>query len=264
MKLTILIMVAAASSFARATEFLAVNYSDPGGSVKTSSLYHIDSATNAITVIGDTGLSRLNCLSTGVGLSLYTISSTDGVGYEINTSTGGVTALFDQSGMGSDDVRALAIGSGGWYALNQASPDNLYRIDPFTGSATLLGSTGVYGLQSLAFQPGTGVLYGVNLEPGESDKLGKLDTSTGEFTAIGGDLEVGIQTICFGPNGTLYGLMTGRVYTIDLMTGHLSAVTTGLSTAYDTRGAEVVPEPATSTAVLFGVGLLARRRRVAR
>ena len=37
----------------------------------------------------------------------------------------------------------------------------LYRIDPATGAATLIGSIGYRGVSALDFEPATGVLYGV-------------------------------------------------------------------------------------------------------
>lgn len=241
-----------------ALDFYGVDWSGTSGAPATSSLYRIGSGGD-LTTIGDTGLTRLNNLAFTNGGDLATMSSTNGSGYVISKSTGAATFLFDQSGMASDDIRALAIDSTGWYVINEGAPDQLYRIDPSSGVATLVGSTGVSSLQSLAFDPTSGLLYSLNIGPGEAS-LGTISTSTGAFTSIGLSVLTGAdsQTLTFDSAGTLYGLETNEIYTWNKATGEATVFGSG-TWGVDVRGAEVVPEPATMT--VLGLAALAATRR---
>jgi hypothetical protein len=90
------------------------------GSDPSTRLYTINQATGSATLVGSTGLT--------------------------NFSTAGLA--FDTNG---DLYAALGLNGGSPFNGNGAS--SLYRIDPTTGTATLIGSIGITGVSGLAFGP---------------------------------------------------------------------------------------------------------------
>jgi hypothetical protein len=157
------------------------------------------------------------------------------------------------------DVRGLAFSpSGTLFALNDiemlnSTPDNLYTINIQTGHATLVGNTGVGGLQSLAFSP-AGVLYGWDLN---GLGLVQINPVTGVATDVNPSLNgfLDIQALTFGPDGTLYGARNA-LYTIDPSTGVTTLVGSGgYSNVYGMAvGPASIPVPEPSSIVLVAIG----------
>jgi hypothetical protein len=148
----------------------------------------------------------------------------------------------------SADVYYIATGG----TLNGGS---LYTVDPATGAATLIGplldsSGNQYALTGLAFQPGTGVLYGsTSFDSNNSTNSGHLvlvNPTTALVTDIGSfglspysntnSLPTTCADIKFDPtSGILYCLHSGGfssssdrwLYTVSLTTGVATKVGTG-------------------------------------
>lgn len=112
---------------------------------------------------------------------------------------------------------------------------DLYRINPATGGATLVGPVLVgalpVSLTGLAAHPTTGVLYGVS--HGNSANFDRslftINTATGAATVIGGvgdTLGGTTSDISFSPSGTLFGYRpnTDELVTINLTTGVATVV----------------------------------------
>jgi hypothetical protein len=114
---------------------------------------------------------------------------------------------------------------------------SLFTLNPATGAATLVAplldaGAGAYGLTGLAFDPGTGVLYGstTNGSPSLSAHLVTINTTTGLVTDIGA-FGVGgtMSDLTFTPDGTLYGWRAANnhsLYTISPTTGAAALVAT--------------------------------------
>jgi hypothetical protein len=93
--------------------------------------------------------------------------------------------------------------------LVRINPDTgllISNIGPITAGA---GGSAI-AISDLSFQPGTGVLYGIqavdaDLSSGPAGNLYRIDTQTGVATLVG-DLGPGVHngSIAFAPNGTLY------------------------------------------------------------
>ncbi|HLF96231.1 MAG TPA: Ig-like domain-containing protein, partial [Methylococcaceae bacterium] len=160
--------------------------------------------------------------------------------YTINPATGAGTLVAALSFPVAVDIRALAFSPADvLFAINKELPgpvDKLYTINASTGVETLVGSTGVNGIQGLAFAPDE-TLYGW-----DSATLGlvTINPATGGVTdvnpAVGGT--AAIQTIVFHSNGTLYGMRDDR-YSIDPATGVFTLLGNFPSVASpDIRGAE--------------------------
>ncbi len=100
-------------------------------------------------------------------------------------------------------------------------PSSLRRLDPFTGTSTLVGATGAGPIAGLAHDPATDTLFGIAGGPGPA-LLFVLDRTTGVAAPVG---STGIQagSLEFGPDGVLYaggtGPDSGDLYSIDTATG---------------------------------------------
>lgn len=108
----------------------------------------------------------------------------------------------------------------------------LYRIDPATGSAELVGPTGFSHVTALSFDPVTGVLYGHQSDiPGSgAANLITIDSTTG-LGALVGSTGQQISDMTFSATGVLYGWSQGPqgqalddLYTIDTSTGLATGV----------------------------------------
>jgi hypothetical protein len=115
---------------------------------------------------------------------------------------------------------------------------DLYTIDPVTAAQTSVGPTG-HAITGLAFDPTTGILYGVttNLDPGAPRSLVTINPLTGASTLVGdwsGDPlgPTPAADITFSPAGQLYGFFAksgggavlGVLGTIDKTNGTALAV----------------------------------------
>lgn len=121
---------------------------------------------------------------------------------------------------------------------------DLYTVDPQTAQATLVGPVMLNGttqltITALAFQPGTGVLFGVSgNEYSPSRQLVNINPSTGYATSlgtIGTTSSHNTSDISFASDGTLYGwtVRGGPLVTLDVTN---AARTTVGSAANGTQG----------------------------
>ncbi len=148
--------------------------------------------------------------------------------------TGAATLIAAIPGLGR--ASGLAIDSNGNMFVSDALvPSNLYRIDAVTGAATLVGNTGIVGLDGIAFDKND-VLYGA--ETGFQDKLYTFNTTTGAPTLIG---TMGaarqIAGLAFDPTtGVLYGSTGGSGITVLLDILYTINTATGVATAVGPNG----------------------------
>lgn len=125
--------------------------------------------------------------------------------------------------------------------------DDFYEIDLTTGVATLIGPlpVGIPDLEGLAFDPNTGVLYGVD---DTTEKLFTIDPSDGMATEVG-DLNVSFIDvgITIDPDGNLWMAteLPGKFYSVDK--------TTGAATEVGDMGADVTALAAASDGTIYGL-----------
>jgi len=109
---------------------------------------------------------------------------------------------------------------------------NLYRVDPATGTATLVAPVRIGGNEpiavvSLAIHPATGTMYGVTagLSGRIPRSLGAIDPATGDVKLIGALGEVA-SDLAFSHDGTLYAWLPerSRLARVDLGNGHATPV----------------------------------------
>jgi hypothetical protein len=183
----------------------------------------------------------------GVDDSLYTINPVDG---SAQLLTQIVTPGFET-------IRGLAFAPNGdlfaierpWSTSTGRSVNYLYKINVDTGNATLVGETGMFGLQSLAIA-NDGTMYSFDLE-GAGLGLVTIDPVSG----IGMDVNPfddaqgsSIQSLAFSSDGSLYGVGQGAIYTVNVSDGSLSRP---VILNIDIRGIEFLPIPEPNTSALF-------------
>jgi hypothetical protein len=223
----------------------------------------VDLATGAFTQTS--ALSFIPAGLAEIGSNLYTsvfIGGTDLSFYQLNPSTGGVTAISN-SGLGGGEFDAIGSTLNTIYALDDFF--NLYSINPTTGAATLIGPTGLTPTVGYQLSTGSSTLYF-----GNADELYSLNTSTGAATDIGPTVpsEGGIDGLV-DENGVLYGGFTSNglppsaFYSIDPTTG-ASTFLAGQDSAVGLVYGLAPPIPEPFTLSIFGAGVagaVALRRR---
>lgn len=115
-------------------------------------------------------------------------------------------------------------------------PSSLYKIDPATGAATLIGTDLGYPVNSIAIDPTTGIMYGSTANWSDFDYFGrllKINPDTGSATVIGptGFLYC-CRVITFNSAGELWGWEEDddSPVTINKSTGAASLVGGGTGT----------------------------------
>ncbi len=144
------------------------------------------------------------------------------------TRNGLIVFLLVTGGSANADLIGLG-------ALN-TGPDevmSLFYIDTSTGESTLIGSTGIAGLQGLAVNPLTGDVFATGgYDDASAAGLYQIDPTTGTTSYIGGTGN--FVALDFSPDGVLYGVgalgntddgVNDDLYTIDLETGLATRVT---------------------------------------
>ena len=240
-------------------------------------------------------------LAPGPNGSLLTMSF-DGNLDSINPSTGAVsvigpTGFTDCSTpttatCGPHSQLSFGKAGGTLYATDFAN--NLYTVNPVTGKATLVGSTGIPAVPSIpaSINPdGSFNFYDENLfDAGGklfanfdaasfnfatsdlsiaiSPALYQIDPNTGAATKVAAT-DMGLITI-INLNGTVYGFngLTSQVVTLDVLNGNTTVVS-GFDPAVGLiEGAAAVPTPEPTAIVLTGLGmagiLVWRRRQIFR
>jgi hypothetical protein len=106
----------------------------------------------------------------------------------------------------------------------------LRTLDPFSGVSTLIGTTGKGPIAGLAYDQGTGTMYGITggngSGAGASGNLVTINLTTGAATTVG---SVGFNagSLEFGPDGNLYAGSTdglGNLYRINKTNGAATLV----------------------------------------
>lgn len=155
--------------------------------------------------------------TSGSAPSLFTIDQTTAAETTIGPITAGTGDRFP--GLTFDTLGVLY----GTDLNTPGNPGSFYRIDPNTGAGTFIGPTNLSGVNArvrdLAAQPGTGTLFGVAFIP-VPNSLVTINKATGALTLIGllGGADP-VRAIAFAPDGTLYGVGSANLYTINPLNG---------------------------------------------
>ena len=135
-----------------------------------------------------------------------------GTGYQLTASgtspTGALPAPATSDAF--DITEALLFGSSSnsprFGDVIEPHPGSLFKINPATGAATFIGSTGINSdrgvpeVSGIAFDPTTGVLYGITGSACSGARLITINTSTGAGTLVGTIVGPGFDATT-GPSG---------------------------------------------------------------
>ncbi len=148
-----------------------------------------------------------------------------------------VTSLF----LVSAGLEVPGVFAGGVQTLygcnsNGGGPSSFYTLNPSTGAATLVGTSGGMGMDGcsgLRFQPGTGILFAVGVDQStHNDALFTVNPATGiatliaDTTVAGGTCSFhGISDISFRSDGTLFGLFANPHACIGTINPTTAAIT---------------------------------------
>lgn len=220
-------------------------------------LFTVNPATGGGTLVGGLGVEAFAYGIAARNGSLYIFDQTIGQIRQVNPATGqagaginiGVGAIAGEGDLAfrSDGIGFLAsIFDAGSNPVN-----NLYSFDILAGTSILLGSTGL-ALDGLAFNGNT--LYALAQNDGNLYTVNQTTASLTPVGALGFEKNNPFAAITFAPDGTLYGAIEDRLYTISTITGaatpaDLNVLDFGFSSV---SGLAVVPEP--GTVALFGLG----------
>ncbi|MFV2068945.1 MAG: hypothetical protein ACC645_18420, partial [Pirellulales bacterium] len=152
----------------------------------------------------------------------------DGVfaGQEFDLATGRAIGEAIANGMAFNGMEWIGTNL---YATGIPEPrgrSELHILDPFAGTTTTVGATGLGPISGLAYDSATDRLFGIAGGPGPAD-LFSIDRDTGTATAIG---STGIQagSLEIGPDGLLYaggtGADQGQLFVIDPVSGSAQLV----------------------------------------
>jgi hypothetical protein len=211
-----------------------------GADATTGSLVTIDTTTGAGTAFGSIGDQLVgaaydpttNTFYARDFFNLYTFDLSGAsslVGTSVGTSGVGITGLtFDST------YSTL-------YSLDQVT-GNFYSVNPATGSASLIGATGITTPLGLSTDS-SGNIYAANF----AGDLYTINPGTGAATFVlnvGSGLSDGLTEIAFDPSDLLYGVtLTGDLLVADLLGGTVS-IGTGVGFG-DIRGLTFGESPAT-------------------
>ncbi len=243
----------AASGVASAGQLVAVGGFDPFG---TQSLYSIDSATGAATLIGDTGVRKFVGIEFNASTNtLYGLTTSADL-YRINIFTGAASlvANLPTSYIEGD----LAYDANG--TLWGADVGVVGTVN--TGNALLLPTalTALGDVSGLAFSA-SGALLAFD-QSGVRDAVYRIDTATGATTLVGltGTQSEGVGALESSADfGTVWLVDGSSLYTLNQETGTASLIgATGVS---GISGLALVPAPGAAAVLALGGVVAGRRRR---
>lgn len=250
-------IVAAAAVSANADLIVGVGNFGP---FSVQSLYHIDPATGAATVIGSTGLANIADIAWNPATNtLFAYTSSADI-YSINPFTGASTLVALQANTIPEG--ALTFSSTG--QLFTSRNDQLFVLDSATAALTAVG--GAMGaaaddISGLAFVGSS--LLGYSKNGANLDSLVQVDTTTGIASTVGSlgfDSALAVGGLAYSnATSTLYLSNGSALLSVNPLDG--SSTLIGAHGISGFSGLAVVPAPGTIVLALMGGLALSRRRR---
>lgn len=223
------------------------------------SLYRIDSVTGAATLIGSTGISRINGITFDTSTGTLWAYTTNADLYKLDVNTGAATLFGAQANtIPEGDITYHSPGLA--YVTNGGE---LGRIAITSGAYTPVGQMGLVADDVSGLEvDDDGSLLGYSKNGTGPDTLIRINPASGVASLIG---LTGVSSpSAFGglaldsATGALFMTDGERLYTVDRFSGAATLIGAHGPTAFS--GLEVIPAPA-GVGLLAAAGLLAARRR---
>lgn len=194
-------------------------------------LYEIDIATGAKTSIGTVSANAGTTagLALGAGNTVYLSSTSLDSLFTLDLLTGNAT-LVGAYGDAAVVMHGLEYvpATGKLYGLSSHN-NGLYDVNPATGAATLIGTSGLTSFSNLGWNSVAGVMYLTN---SGTDSLYTINLATGATTLVGA---LAGPT---NPNGVAFNSTNGQMYLVDNSTDSLYTLNlaTGAATLVGSTG----------------------------
>ena len=200
-------------------------YGSTGGTTPNpGKLYVFDLATGSETVVGNLPGDNVTEIaanpSTGQAWLQYGNNLYEGEQFNIYTGAalGSVIANVTHDNFNAMTFIGNTLYATGTAATGGTSPSSLFTLNPATGTATLIGATGINGpISGIAFDAANNTLYGIEGGSTSPYNLVSLNLSTGAATILFSAGTTSFGSLSFGPDGNLYaGTSTGLLDLINL------------------------------------------------
>lgn len=240
-------------------------------------LYTMNQATGTAVAGPATGVSAVGDLaSSGTDNVVFAIAIDSNTLYRFDAATGAtlgsVVVQNNPAGAAAQKIVSIAYDAAngviyGNSTVGIGGGNGLFRINPLTGAAALVGFLQVDPIYALAFDAVTGTLYGANGEAGDPSSLWTIDTTNAAVNLVGRLATEGNFDIAIRPeDGQMFLASTSAnaLYLVDksdasqTLVGDYGAPTNiaGLAFVNGSR----VPEPASWALLLGALGLLRWQR----
>ncbi len=219
-------------------------------------LYSIDTATGLATLIGSTGVDRINGIAWNPGDNTMYAYSFDGELYTLDLTTGAATFVADQPVIVPEGDLAIAPTG----AFHITDDNELSILNALTAAVTPIGAMGAAGedVSGLIFG-GDGTLFGYAKNGTAADTLVSIDPGTGVATTVGGlgfNSNLSVGGLTFGSDGVLYLTDGATLFSVNPGTGAATAIGGHGFTQFSGLA---VPTP--GVGALAGIALLGAHRR---
>jgi hypothetical protein len=222
----------------------------------------------ALAMIGDTGSPATGDLTSDLSSTIWSVDMVQHLLLSIDPSNGAVLSAVPLASASGSPVSIVSLA---WNPVTQmlygntsmgfgnSGPEELYRINPATGTATLVGAIGFNAVFALGFD-NSGVLYGIS-----PWQLLTISTTTGAGTLTAPVTLSAAFDLAFRPgDNTMFVADSGTnsLYTMNPTSGAATLVGAyGSSTNVVGLAFLGTPEPGTIGLLLAGLGLLISVRR---
>ena len=221
---TIVILLCASASYAQGVLY---------GASKSGQLFTINLSTGVGTLVGKIPIGTKGqppgtteiVFDNATGRAFDQFNAENFAGQEFDINTGAAIGPPISNGGSYDGLEWIGSTLYGTATLNEKGDSELRTLDPYSGTSTLIGPTGMAGINGLAYDQTTGIMYGSSGGSKGPSSLVIINLSTGAAREVG-SIGVNVGSLEFGPDGNLYagsvGGQTGgsgNLYRINKSTG---------------------------------------------
>ncbi len=227
--IVILLCASASASYAQGVLY---------GASKSGQLFTINLSTGAGTLVGKIPIGTKGqppgtteiVFDNATGRAFDQFNAENFAGQEFDINTGAAIGPRISNGASYDGLEWVGSTLYGTATVNEKGDSELRTLDPYSGTSTLIGPTGMAGINGLAYDQTTGIMYGSTGGSKGPSSLVIINLSTGAAREVG-SIGVNVGSLEFGPDGNLYaGSVGGQDSSQVTLTVNRSSDTSGAAT----------------------------------